>query len=100
LCGGYRIVGKAWQRVAITDDEGEDDGANRVAAGLAEQIDFEPVYLGPLQEARLLEPLAMNWIVLGSMQTRVTIGSHRPRDRQAGHQDGAGGGVDQGDAQK
>ncbi len=43
---------------------GDDDGANRVAAGLAEQIGFEPVYLGPLREARLLEPLAMTWIVL------------------------------------
>jgi predicted dinucleotide-binding enzyme len=27
---------------------GDDDGANRVAAGLAEQIGFEPIYLGPL----------------------------------------------------
>jgi 8-hydroxy-5-deazaflavin:NADPH oxidoreductase len=37
---------------------GDDEGANRVAAGLAEQIGFEPLYLGPLKEARLLEPLA------------------------------------------
>jgi predicted dinucleotide-binding enzyme len=43
---------------------GDDEGANRVAAGLAEQIGFEPVYLGPLKEARLLGPLAMAWIVL------------------------------------
>ena len=43
---------------------GDDDGANRVAAGLAEELGFEPVYLGPLKEARLLEPLAMAWIVL------------------------------------
>jgi predicted dinucleotide-binding enzyme len=43
---------------------GDDEQANRVAAGLAEQIGFEPVYLGPLKEARLLEPLAMAWIVL------------------------------------
>jgi len=43
---------------------GDDDGANRVAAALAEQIGFEPIYLGPLREARLLEPLAMAWIVL------------------------------------
>ena len=25
---------------------------------------FEPIYLAPLREARLLEPLAMAWIVL------------------------------------
>jgi predicted dinucleotide-binding enzyme len=43
---------------------GDDDGANQTAAKLAEQIGFEPVYLGPLKEARLLEPLAMAWIVL------------------------------------
>src|SRR5262249_46592185 len=43
---------------------GDDEGANRVAAQLAEQIGFEPVYLGPLKEARLLEPLAMAWIIL------------------------------------
>ncbi len=43
---------------------GDDDGANRVAADLAAQLGFEPVYLGPLREARLLEPLAMAWIVL------------------------------------
>src|SRR5262249_32760935 len=45
-------------------DAGDDEGANRVAAGLAEEIGFEPVYLGPLKESRLLEPLAMAWIVL------------------------------------
>jgi hypothetical protein len=41
-----------------------DEGANRVAATLAEQLGFEAIYLGPLKEARLLEPLAMAWIVL------------------------------------
>jgi 8-hydroxy-5-deazaflavin:NADPH oxidoreductase len=41
-----------------------DDEANRVPAALAGQIGFEPVYLGPLREARLLEPLAMAWVVL------------------------------------
>ena len=34
------------------------------AAGLAAEIGLEPVYLGPLKEARLLEPLAMAWILL------------------------------------
>jgi predicted dinucleotide-binding enzyme len=43
---------------------GDHDEANRIAAGLAEQIGFEPIYLGPLRKARLLEPLAMAWIIL------------------------------------
>ena len=43
---------------------GDDDAANRIAAGLAAEIGFEPIYLGPLKEPRLLEPLAMAWIVL------------------------------------
>jgi hypothetical protein len=43
---------------------GDDEGANRAAPELAEQVGFESVYLGPLKEARLLEPLAMAWIVL------------------------------------
>jgi predicted dinucleotide-binding enzyme len=42
----------------------DDEGANRVAAALAEQLGFEPIYLGPLKASRLLEPLAMAWIVL------------------------------------
>ena len=43
---------------------GDDKAANKVAAQLAEQIGFEPVYLGSLKESRLLDPLAMAWIVL------------------------------------
>ena len=43
---------------------GDHRDANQVAANLAEQIGMEPVYLGPLKEARLLEPLAMAWILL------------------------------------
>lgn len=35
-----------------------------LANQLAADIGFEPVYLGPLKKARLLEPLAMTWIVL------------------------------------
>jgi predicted dinucleotide-binding enzyme len=38
---------------------GDDEAANRSAAKLASDIGFEPVYLGPLKQARLLEPLAM-----------------------------------------
>jgi predicted dinucleotide-binding enzyme len=51
-------------RKVITLYAGDDEAANRVAAALAEAVGFEPVYLGPLREARLLEPLAMAWIVL------------------------------------
>jgi predicted dinucleotide-binding enzyme len=43
---------------------GDHDDANKAAADLAAEIGMEPVYLGPLKEARLLEPLAMAWIVL------------------------------------
>jgi predicted dinucleotide-binding enzyme len=43
---------------------GDHDDANKVAAGLAARIGMDPVYLGPLREARLLEPLAMAWILL------------------------------------
>jgi hypothetical protein len=43
---------------------GDDAAANEIAAGLAAEIGFEPIYLGPLKESRLLEPLAMAWIVL------------------------------------
>jgi hypothetical protein len=43
---------------------GDDEEANRVAVSLAEEIGFEPIYLGLLKESRLLELLAMAWIVL------------------------------------
>ena len=43
---------------------GDDWGASRIATELARQTGFEPIYLVPLREARLLEPLAMAWIVL------------------------------------
>lgn len=43
---------------------GNDAAANHVAAGLASDIGFEPIELGPLKCARLLEPLAMTWIIL------------------------------------
>lgn len=43
---------------------GDHDDANQVASGMAAEIGFEPVYLGPLKESRLLEPLAMTWIIL------------------------------------
>ncbi len=43
---------------------GDDAGANAVAARLAADLGFEPVELGPLWASRLLEPLAVTWIVL------------------------------------
>jgi predicted dinucleotide-binding enzyme len=43
---------------------GDDPGANQVARALASDIGFEPIELGSLKQARLLEPLAMAWIVL------------------------------------
>lgn len=43
---------------------GNHDEANKLAARLAEEIGMEPIWLGPLKEARLLEPLAMAWILL------------------------------------
>jgi 8-hydroxy-5-deazaflavin:NADPH oxidoreductase len=43
---------------------GNDAAANKIAAGLAADIGFEPIELGPLKSARLLEPLAMTWIIL------------------------------------
>jgi predicted dinucleotide-binding enzyme len=43
---------------------GDDAQAKAVAAGLARDIGFEPVDLGPLRAARLLEPFALVWITL------------------------------------
>lgn len=43
---------------------GDDDDAKSTAAGLAEEIGFDPVDAGPLQNSRLLEPLAMLWIYM------------------------------------
>jgi predicted dinucleotide-binding enzyme len=43
---------------------GDDAGAKQVAARLAADLGFEPVELGPLWASRLLEPLALTWIVL------------------------------------
>lgn len=43
---------------------GDDDEAKAVVMGLASDLGFEPVDLGPLVTARYLEPLAMVWITL------------------------------------
>jgi predicted dinucleotide-binding enzyme len=43
---------------------GDDAGAKRTVAALAEELGFEPVDAGSLTSARLLEPLGMLWIHL------------------------------------
>ena len=43
---------------------GDDAGAKKTIAALAEALGFDPVDAGPLTQARLLEPLAMLWISL------------------------------------
>jgi predicted dinucleotide-binding enzyme len=43
---------------------GDDAVAKAVAARLASELGFDPVDLGPLSTARLLEPLALTWITL------------------------------------
>ncbi len=47
---------------------GDDESAKRIAAGLAEDLGFEPVDAGPLRQARCLEPLALLWINLAVKQ--------------------------------
>jgi predicted dinucleotide-binding enzyme len=47
---------------------GDNAAAKKIAAGLAEDLGFEPVDAGPLREARYLEPLAMLWIHLALKQ--------------------------------
>jgi predicted dinucleotide-binding enzyme len=41
---------------------GDDAAAKRAVASLAKSLRFEPVDVGPLSQARLLEPLAIHWI--------------------------------------
>ncbi len=48
---------------------GDDQGACEVAMGLARDLGFEPVRLGGLNAARMLEPLAMAWI-------KLAVGGH------------------------
>jgi predicted dinucleotide-binding enzyme len=49
--------GRACMPVCADDDE-----ARAVASGLASAIGFTPLDLGPLRQARYLEPMAMVWI--------------------------------------
>lgn len=47
---------------------GDDAGARATAAGLARDLGFEPVDVGPLKNARLLEPAAVLWIHLAMVE--------------------------------
>lgn len=50
---------------------GDDPDATRAVAGLASAIGFEPLVLGPLARARVLEPAALLWIgATGVLGTR------------------------------
>ena len=47
---------------------GDDANAKATAAQLAQDLGFDPVDAGNLQQARLLEPLALLWIRLAYLQ--------------------------------
>jgi predicted dinucleotide-binding enzyme len=51
---------------------GDDGQAKRVAAQLAAELGFDAHDVGPLTEARLLEPLALVWIHLALQQNMGT----------------------------
>jgi NADPH-dependent F420 reductase len=51
---------------------GDDAQAKKVAAQLADALGFEPYDVGPLTEARLLEPFALVWIHLAVQQKMGT----------------------------
>jgi len=51
---------------------GDDTKAKQVAAQLAAELGFEPYDVGPLTEARLLEPFALVWIHLAVLQKMGT----------------------------
>ena len=51
---------------------GDDTQAKQVAAQLAAELGFEPYDVGPLTEARLLEPFALVWIHLAVLQKMGT----------------------------
>ena len=47
---------------------GDDAASKEIVKGLVEEIDLDPVDIGPLKNARLLESLAMLWIDLAVNQ--------------------------------
>ncbi|MCA9678576.1 MAG: NADPH-dependent F420 reductase, partial [Myxococcales bacterium] len=56
---------------------GDDDDARRVVAGLIADVGLEPVDVGPLRNARLLEPLMLLWVAtsraVGSRGVALTL---------------------------
>lgn len=49
---------------------GDDGGARSTTAGLARDLGFEPIDVGPLKNARLVEPAAVLWIHLAMVEKR------------------------------
>lgn len=49
---------------------GDDDAACTTVRQLIEDVGFEPVFAGPLKQARYLEPFAMMWISIAMKQGR------------------------------
>ena len=47
---------------------GDDADAKAMAAGLVEEVGFEPIDCGPLRAARLLEPMAAMWVRLAYVE--------------------------------
>jgi predicted dinucleotide-binding enzyme len=62
---------------------GDDSAAKNVAAQLATALGFEAYDVGPLQEARLLEPFALTWIHLAVFQKMGTNFAFRLMKRWA-----------------
>jgi predicted dinucleotide-binding enzyme len=65
------------ERGAVMPIAGDDADAKRVVGELAADLGFEPLDAGPLQAARLLEPLAMLWVSLavrGGMGRQFAFG--------------------------
>jgi len=58
--------GKAVSMLFATDDQ----AARKAAELLIRDVGFDPVYAGPLKQARYLEPLAMLWISMSQQQGR------------------------------
>jgi predicted dinucleotide-binding enzyme len=54
---------------------GDDSAAKSVARDLAVQLGFDPIDIGPLRQARLLEPFALLWIslALGGYGTEIAF---------------------------
>ena len=58
--------GKASTMLFCTDDP----AAQKVTDQLVRDVGFEPVFAGPLKQARYLEPMAMLWISMSQKQGR------------------------------